>query len=329
MRRFLLLTLLLGTTSCFPDLPDRTLVDNLRVLAVNVDPATASLATWPPPVITVTALAVDPADEELDGATHTWSLDLPEGEDWEALAALLPEGPHDQSVEIDLGIFFEQREEQIEFIQAILPLRYRVETAEDHREAVKLVSFLMPDLAGDDDDSAGDDDDSADPGPPPPTEEELTNLNPSFTSITVGDTTWTSAAGELPGLDEPIWIGSIGEDGRVIEVGVEDDEPEEDLNLTLFRTAGCRNLKPDPEDSGPGEGGWGGMMGGFGSSDDPCGDEVHREPNRGTDDPDWTAREVAWRPLEGETSEGVRLWLVLQDAEGGQIWQELRPEDAP
>ena len=330
MRRILIaMVLLLFTTSCFPELPDRTLVTNLRVLAINVDPATASLATWPPPVITVTALTVHPTDD-LDDATHTWSLDLPEGEDWEALQALLPEGPYGDSVEIDLGVFFEQRDTQIEFIQAVLPLTYLAETDDDHREAVKLVYFLMPDFSGDDDDSAGDDDDSAapeDPGPPPATEEELTNLNPTITSITVGEQTWTAAAGELPGIGEPLYIGPIDEDGAIIAVGVDDDEPAEDLGLTLYRTAGCRNLPPGAVEDGDGR--WGGMMGGFGKSDDPCGDEVYRVPGYGDDDPDWLAREVAWRPLEGETSDGVRLWLVLQDPEGGQVWQELRPEDAP
>jgi hypothetical protein len=331
MRRLLIaVLLLLGTASCFPELPDRTLVTNLRVLAINVDPATASLATWPPPVITVTALTVHPTDEDLDDATHTWSLDLPEGEDWDALRALLPEGPHGDSVEIDLGVFFEQRDEQIEFIQAVLPLNYLVETDDDHREAVKLVSFLMPDFSGDDDDSAGDDDDSAapeDPGPPPATEEELTNLNPTITSITVGERTWTAAADELPGLGAPLYIGPIGLDGAVIEVGVDDDEVAGDLGLTLYRTAGCPSLSPELEEDG--EGRYAGMMGGFGESDDPCGDDVHRVPRGGDDSPDWTVREVAWRPLEGETSDGVGLWLVLQDPDGGQIWQELRAEYEP
>ena len=331
MKRLItILLLLLGTASCFPELPDRTLVTNLRVLAINVDPATASLATWPPPVITVTALTVHPTDEELDDATHTWSLDLPEGEDWEALRALLPEGPHGHSVEIDLGVFFEQRDTQIEFIQAVLPLNYLVENDGDHREAVKLVYFLMPDFSGDDDDSAGDDDDSAapvDPGPPPATEEELTNLNPTITSITVGERTWSAAAGELPGLHGPLYIGPIGEDGAIIEVGVDDDEPTGDLGLTLYRTAGCRNLPPGIEEDGKGR--FSSMMGGFGDSDDPCGDDVHRVPRWDDDSPDWTTREVAWRPLEGETADGVRLWLILQDQEGGQVWQELRPEYEP
>jgi len=199
-----------------------------------------------------------------------------------------------------------------------------VETADDHREAVKLVHFLMPDFPGDDDDSAGDDDDSADPDEALPTREELTNVNPSFTWITVGDQTWT--ADQLPGLDEPLYIGPIGEEGQIIEVGIDDDEQAEDVWVGIYRTAGCPNMPPESgltDDRG--------FMGGFGfgDSDDPCGEGVHREPNRRTDDPDWTVREVAWRPLEGETSEGVRLWLLMWDDEGGQVWQELRPEDPP
>ena len=54
---------------------------------------------------------------------------------------------------------------------------------------------------------------------------------------------------------------------------------------------------------------------GFGSDDD--------------DDVDWSRREFAWRPLPGESSEGARLFVVLRDEEGGQSWQELRPEPAP
>ena len=74
--------------SCFPQLPDETLVDNLRVLAIQADPATANLLAFPAPLVTVTALVVDPDDPELRDASHTWSLELPEGVSSEDLEGL-------------------------------------------------------------------------------------------------------------------------------------------------------------------------------------------------------------------------------------------------
>jgi len=157
--------------SCFPQLPDETLVDNLRVLAIQADPATANLLAFPAPLVTVTALVVDPDDPELSDATHTWSLELPEGVDPESLEGLqnlLPAEPHGASLTIDFSVGFARDDEDVlpELVEGILPLRYEVVTPRDNRSAVKLVRFLLPDLVGDDDDSAdfpwGDDDDSAD-----------------------------------------------------------------------------------------------------------------------------------------------------------------------
>jgi hypothetical protein len=343
----LLLLLALGASSCFPTLPDRLLVDNLRVLAVNVDPPTANLMDWPTPVITVTALTVEPGNEELEGLTHRWRFDLPEGEEWDAMQELLPEEPHGPQITIELAKLFEQpeargesgdgaREDAVEWIQGVLPLNYLVESEDDHRETVKLVTFLMPDLSpGDDDDSAGDDDDDSaatdddDDDAAPPTLEDLTNLMPAFVSISVGETTWT--ADELPGPDAPLYIGPIDGAGAIIDVGVDDDDPLDELGVSLYRTAGCDNLPPEEYELGSdAEGtGFGGGRGGIFQSDDPCGDDNYRTPRGNDDDPDWSVQGRTWRPLDGETSADVRLWIVLHDQHGAQTWQELRPQDAP
>ena len=396
----LVCTALLGAsvTSCFPELPDATLVDNLRVLAVQSDPANANFASFPPPVITVTALVVDPGDEDLSEATHTWSLDLPEDVDLSELEGLLPEGPYGTQLVVDLFGRTARDEEPSDFglVEGVLPLRYRVETPGDHREAVKLVSFFLPDLGddddsgdddgvfgpvGDDDDSAGDEDDSSeddwggfgdddgsagddwggfgddddsagddwggfgddddasgddwgDLGGDDEEEEEvglaaLINENPRILSIQIdGGTALTAEAGQLPGLDGPLYIGEVSEDGSTLTVVVDDDEDEEELDVQLYRTRGCPNLKPEEDDEGP----WQGVGGGPPSADDdPCAvDDGGTWSGFSSDeDVDWTLRDFEWRPLPGESSVGTRLFLVLRDERGGQSWQELRPEVAP
>lgn len=170
MRRRLLLVLALlpclATVVCFPDLPDPGLVDNLRVLAVRADPATAVMDSWPLPTVTVTALVVDPADEDLSGATHRWWLDLDDSiEGVDMLQAMIPPEPHGPSIVIDPNLMMATADDDDDDqgpLLWVLPLRYRVETADDYREAIKLVYFLTPEATGDDDDSAADDDDTVD-----------------------------------------------------------------------------------------------------------------------------------------------------------------------
>ena len=161
-RRLLLLAPLTAMMwlTCFPELPDPGLVHNLRVLTIQADPATAMLDTYPIPTITVTALTVHPDDEELAGASHLWSLDIDDSvEGAEELKQIIPPEPHGSSIVLDLSAMFAKGE----YFTAILPLRYKVEYDGDVREAVKLVSFMVPEYdPGDDDDDTGDDDSAGD-----------------------------------------------------------------------------------------------------------------------------------------------------------------------
>jgi hypothetical protein len=361
----------IGVLSCFPELPDSTLVNNLRVLAVQSDPATANLFAFPLPSVTVTALVVDPADPELVDATHVWSLELPEGADDQAaeqLQRLLPPQPHGPTLVLDFAAGFARDGEDglPELVEGILPLRYEVETPRDQRSAVKLVHFLLPDLgddddsAGDDDDSSsspwgddddsasfpwgddddsasfpwgddddsasfpwGDDDDSSSAGEPGGSL-QVGNQNPEILSITIGELVFSAQAGQLPGINGPLLIGAVPEDGVSLRIEVGDDGELDALDVQVFRTAGCPNLKPE-------EGERGGLPGGpssAASDSDPCGDQAGGFAFGGgsDEDEDLSVREFAWRPLPGETSVGVRLFVVLRDEDGGQSWQELRPE---
>ena len=337
MRRRLTLPLLLCGllgTQCFPVLPDPGVIDSLRVLAVRADPAVAVLDTYPLPTLTVTALVVDPVDETLASVSHSWILDLPgDIEGVEQLQAMVPNPPHGTSIEIDLNAMFSgaaagpsavAAEDGPEYLIAALPLRYRAETADDHREAVKLVSFLMPDFSGDDDDATGDDDDSAaaraiDPDDPP----TGYNENPELASLTINGGVFTAVDGLIPGPSTAMVVGPVSPaEGLRLDLEVTDDKDPDDVSADLFWTAGCPGLPLDlsmiPPSEHPKEGecpendsfGFGGSAtlgegesSGFGGDDGP-------------------ARAFGWHP----SSEGLsaRLFLVLRDAEGGQTWQEIR-----
>jgi len=346
------------TVSCFPELPDATLVDNLRVLAVQANPATANLFAYPPPSVTVTALVVDPEDAELADASHAWSLELPEGvdsESLESLQGLLPPGPHGASLVLDFSSGFARDDHDglPELVEGILPLRYEVETPRDQRAAVKLVHFLFPDLgddddsAGDDDDLAGDDDDSSafpwgddddssafpwgDDDDSSATDDPWEalpafNQNPEIVSITIGEQVFPAQGEQLPGINTALLIGEVADAGVSLHIAVADDTDLETLSVTLFRTAGCPNLEPE----GPGGGGLPGGPGARaadGADTDPCGEEEGGFSFGGGDEEeDLSIREFAWRPLPGESSTGARLFVVLRDEDGGQTWQELRPE---
>jgi hypothetical protein len=333
----LLLCGLLGL-QCFPELPDPGVIDSLRVLAVRSDPAVAVLDTYPLPTLTVTALVVDPADESLGGVTHSWTLDLPENiEGIEQLQAMVPDPPHGATIEIDLNAMFggtpsgqasAADDDPPEYLVGALPLRYRAETDDDHREAVKLVSFLVPDFTGgdDDDDATGDDDDSAaaraiDPENPP----TGYNENPTLASLTINGGVFTAVDGLIPGPSTPMVVGPITPtEGLRLDLEVTDDKDPDSVSADLFWTTGCPGLPVDlsmippsehpkegecPEDDSFGFGGSASIReddgGGFGGDEGPT-------------------RAFGWHPpTEGLSA---RLFLVLMDAEGGQTWQEIRVE---
>ncbi len=337
MRRRLALPLLLAAAlglQCFPQLPDPGLVDNLRVLAVRADPAVAVLDTYPLPTITVTALVVDPADEALSGVTHAWTLDIPDDvEGVEQLRALVPDPPHGPSIEIVLNALFGgaggqtavAADDTPEYLTGLLPLRYRAETADDGREAVKLVSFLIPDYSGgDDDDATGDDDDSAaatralDPENPP----AGYNENPVLASITINGGVFSAADGLLPGTSEPLILGPVDPAvGLRLDLEITDDKDPDDVDADLFWTTGCPGLPPDLSMIPPNQHPKAGECAdddsfGFGGSaalDESDGDAF------GETSP---ARSFGWYPPAAD--QAARLFLILWDDEGGQTWQEIR-----
>ena len=111
MLRTIPLLLVLLSVGCFPQLPDPLVIDNLRVLAIQADPAVATLDSFPPPSVTVRALVVDPEDAEGTEIEHSWQLELgdEEFEGREQLEALVPEGPYSDELVIDFAALFEER----------------------------------------------------------------------------------------------------------------------------------------------------------------------------------------------------------------------------
>lgn len=326
MSRLLLCIVALGLAGCFPDLPDQRVVANLRVLAIQADPAVATFNPFEPPVITVRALVAAPDNEDLDGVSHAWGFDFGD-EDFdgrETLEGLIPEGPHSTSISIDLAPLFEEREGG--WLPLLLPVTYTAEDDELARDAVKLVSFLLPDPEfgqGDDDDSA------AEPEVPlAPEETELYNANPVITAIEVGEVRW---AGEELSVDVPIDVGEVTTtEGLEFVVQYTDDEPTTDLQVRIYWTSGSAGLPPEPDDDdddgfgfGGGGGGGGGLRGGGLAADDEAdpdlGDgQLVREEGNGS-------RTLGWTPSGWDDAPTPRLWIVLLDEQGGQTWQELRP----
>jgi hypothetical protein len=299
---------------CFPDLPDVRAVTNLRVLAIQADPATGVLSNpFEPPVVTVRALVVHPDNDDLDGVEHHWGFDFGD-EDFdgrEVLDALIPDGPHGTSIEIDLAPLFEEREGG--WLPLVLPVTYTAQDDELTRDAVKIVSFLLPDPGF----FAGDDDDSADPEELlPPEETEAFNLNPTITAVQIGDQRWT---GDDLSLDAALDVGAVTtEDGLEFILEYTDDEPTVDLNIQLYWTSGSAGLPPEPSDD---RAGFGGRFG-RGDEDDEDADlgdgDLFRAEGAGT-------RTLGWTPSAAEDAPPPRLWIVLRDEQGGQTWQELRP----
>ncbi len=338
--------LVLAIASCFPELPDEDLITNLRILAVRVDPPTARLDQWPPPLITLSVLVVDPEDPELDGVTHHWRLELGEGDQAEALAGLIPEGPWGPSIMLNLGALFAR---DGGLVPGALPVAYTATSEDDEREAIKLVHFLLPDLGGDDDSADDDsaapaqgDDDSADDDSAAPAQgdddsaaiAEGVNEEPHIVSIALEDgSTWEGDA--LPGPDAPLWLGlADASEGLTFTVTLADDEGTHDLHLHLVRTEGCSGL-PLEAGAAPGDGG-GGFFGGATATDDddPCshvsgGGGGGFGGGFGNDDEDPSVQTFDWTPWVEETGLDARLFLVLRDGDGAQTWQEIRIGEPP
>jgi len=313
-----------AVAGCFPQLPDPLVVEDLRVLAIQSDPAVAALTGFPPPAVTVRALVVDPDDVEGADIEHHWRLELGD-EDFdgrEQLETLLPEGPYGDRLTVDFAALFAERNE-IEWSFSQLPLGYDATLGELKREAVKLVPFLIPQIEVPDP-PGGTGDPVAGPflpfpqGPPEPTEPpelpEEWNANPVLTELSrVDGETWTLEDGTLPGPDAPLYVGPVtAEEGLHFFIEVADDTSTSRLSVELFRTTGRPGL-PDPEEEEPDRE----NLANFGNLGSPVLDD-ELEP-----------REFGWTPWSDGDEREARLFLVLRDSRGGQSWQEIRPGVAP
>jgi len=343
--------LLIG--SCFPQLPDPLVVDDLRVLAVQVSPASVLLSSQPLPKVTVRALTVDPEDPEGRTINHSWGLALgaADFDGIERLEALLPKDATGPEIELDFSALFAR--DEVVWTLGRLPLEYFADNGQLVRESIKIVNFLTPELqvSGDDDDSAsggcsvGDDDDSAVDGPPfggggfpggddddsapfggfsgsdsgasLPTElPEDWNANPTFTRIErVGAQSWSVEEGTLSGPTEALYVGEVSSDtGLHLRIEVSDDQPTSLLSVEMFRTTGRAGL-PDPDADPEDENQ--DSTANFGSGDSPVLDD------------ELIPREFGWTPFRDANERNPRLFLVLRDREGGQTWQEIIPQAAP
>lgn len=309
MRRLLaLVAVAAGVASCYPELPDERFIDNLRVLAIQQEPATWSMHTGAAPPLWLRALTVDPEDVDGAGVTHLWELALDDDfEGVEQLRALLPDPPHGPDIELDLAALA-GRDEVVS--STVLPFRYLADDGELTREALRLVYLDLPEGP------PGDDDDSADEPA------AAAAVNPRITELRLGDDR-VFGADDLPPVGEPLFIGAVDPDaGIALEVDVEADPAAGHTQATLFWTAGCPGL-PELFDLSTG-------------SDSSCPTTVQDgmeeqadfyEAWYGFDSQDDAAerRRFAWFPLVDMGGRTPRLFLVLLDDRGGQSWLELRP----
>ncbi|MEE2830296.1 MAG: hypothetical protein VX498_13995 [Myxococcota bacterium] len=322
--RLLLVSLVWALSGCFPQLPDPLVIDNLRVLAIQADPAVAAFTGFPPPTVTVRALVVDPNDPEGAGVEHSWKMELGD-EDFdgrEQLEALLPEGPYGSEITLDFAALFEERDE-VEWSFTQLPLGYTSRLDDFTRESIKLVPFLVPDFQSDQG-GGGNGEPITEPipspgaGPPPASEiPELPpewNANPTLTELRrVGGDTWSVENGTLPGVEAPLYVGPVDSDeGLHFFIEVDDDTPTSRLSVELFRTTGWPGLPVEGEDEPDRN-----NLGNFGSLGSPVLDD------------ELQPREFGWTPWSDGDDRVARLFLVLRDAEGGQSWQEIRPGEPP
>jgi len=322
--RVLIALVACALSGCFPQLPDPLVIDNLRVLAIQADPAVAAITGFPPPAVTIRALVVDPDDREGVDIEHRWQLELGD-EDFEGrdrLEALLPEGPYDDELVVDFAALFAERED-VTWSFSQLPLGYHATLDELKREAIKLVPFLIPEIPVPDPGEGSGDPvteplPSGPPSPPGPTEPlelpEEWNQNPILTELRrVDGEIWTLAEGTLPGPGVPLYVGTVtAEEGLHFFIEVADDTSTSRLSVELFRTTGRPGL-PDPEEEEPDRD----NLANFGNLGSPVLDD-ELEP-----------REFGWTPWSDGDEREARLFLVLRDSRGGQSWQELRPGEAP
>lgn len=334
---------------CFPTFPDEGAVKDLRVLAIQQDPAVAVLDSFPFPEVTLTALVVDPLDLDLENSTHSWTLEL--GDDFEGselLDGFIPEGPWTEEIDLDFsglagGAGARDEITPPDFLPAteygagLLPITYLVDNGERHREAVKFVNFITPDFensvtpafgpAGYRPVDAYNEALEAEPVVP-----EGWNANPNILKITINEGEQFFEGEQITHGLSAIDIGTVtGGDGIRFDVEVEDDKLGDDVDVDLYWTHGSPGL-PASEDDGPG-GGFGG--GGPNSGGDDCVEPKVGDPeaqdgegwgggadiSSGIFEPDrafgWTAPCVV--------NEGpMRFFLIARDDDGGVSWQELR-----
>jgi hypothetical protein len=135
MRGFALLALLplMPLMGCFPDLPDESVIANLRIVAIRSEPAVLPLDVFPPPPMTLEALVVDPRAPENGGITHTWAMELGDEEfDGRAeLEALIPPGPHGPTLEIDFAPLLGARDQG--WLPASFAIKYTVDNGDVER----------------------------------------------------------------------------------------------------------------------------------------------------------------------------------------------------
>jgi len=333
---------------CFPTFPDEGAIKDLRVVAIQQDPAVAVLDTFPFPTVTLTALVVDPTDPELDASSHAWSLDLPDDfEGAELLEELVPAAPHTEQITVDLnalagGVGGRDEITPPDFLPAteygagLLPINYVVDNGERDREAVKFLNFLVPDFenavlpafgpAGYRPVDAYNEALANTPETP-----EGWNANPNITKILVNEGEQTIEGEMLTNGLSAIDIGLVeGGAGVRFDVEVEDDKLAVDVDVQLYWTHGTPGL-PQGEEGQPG--------GGFNATNpdgDPskCVEPAEGDPEAqdsegfgsGSDlsegfEPD---RAFGWTAPCAVNSGPMRLFLIARDDDGGVSWQELR-----
>ena len=340
---------LLGA-GCFPTFPDEGALKNLRIVAMQQDPAVLLLDGTQLPRVTVRSLTVDPVDQDLEATTHTWTLDLPDDfEGAEFLEELVPDGPYSEEVALDFGALLAggARDEDsgardsieppqflpTDYTAGLLPLTYTAENDELVREGLKFVDFLVPDFENLPTPSfdppwyrpsveyAEALAERAAEGPP-----EGWNANPNFTKIIVNQGEQEFEAFEVPGLDEALDIGTIAPgEGLRIDVEIEDDKEADSTDVDFYWTHGTPGL-PVEADEGPG---------GFGGGDSTSGAEpAEGEPEAqdgegfgggaGLSEAFEPDRAFGWTAPALVRQGPIRLFVVARDGEGGVAWQELR-----
>ncbi len=338
---------------CFPSFPDEGAVKDLRVLAIQQDPAVAVLDSFPFPEVTLTALVVDPLDADLETSTHSWTLEL--GDDFEGgelLEGFIPEGPWTESVALDFsglagGAGARDEITPPDFLPAteygagLLPITYVVDNGERHREAVKFVNFITPDFEN-----------SVSPAfgpegyrPVDVYNEALAaeqvvpegwNANPNFLKITINEGEQFFEGEQITQGLSAIDIGTVvGGEGIRFDVEVEDDKLADDVDVDIYWTHGSPGLpfsEDDDDDGGGFGGGFGG--GGAGASSD-CVEPKAGDPeaqdgegfgggadiSSGMFQPD---RAFGWTAPCAVNEGPMRFFLIARDDDGGVAWQELR-----